>query len=297
MQAAGFTIAPLLPEYTVAGESHESLVTLVLKANLGGFLSKDSVTHKLASPLAMMATRSMLEPLVTSIVILRDRVEQNRFVVRPLSMNPGEMVDEEGSPSSSSLLKLTAKGGHSGATSLLTGVHESPKIYRTSTMLLYRDRSLFKETEEHASGGGAAAASSSMKETIMEEEEDASMAAVEDVDSWAIEGCCMKQYWTSPGNCGFKLRGSTYLTDKKKVVGAPPMFELVAVDLLEFEEPMHHVCRYLPSVKYVVVYTQSYIICRLLLYIYIHVYIHKMGLIYIHKSTGIVQLHSCSVFK
>jgi hypothetical protein len=51
---------------------------------------------------------------------------------------------------------------------------------------------------------------------------------------------------------GLKFRGSTCLTDEKKCMGAPPMFELVAVDLLEFEEPMHHIYKHQPSVKYVI---------------------------------------------
>ncbi len=45
------------------------------------------------------------------------------------------------------------------------------------------------------------------------------------------------------------MRGPTYLTDKKKVPATPPRFELVAADLLELEEPLYNICRYLPSVK------------------------------------------------
>lgn len=70
-------------------------------------------------------------------------------------------------------------------------------------------------------------------------------------DSWAISGTCRHEYWSSPGSAGFKVRGSQYLVDKKKILAAPPMFELVAVDLLEMEEPMYHLCKHLPSVRYV----------------------------------------------
>ena len=31
------------------------------------------------------------------------------------------------------------------------------------------------------------------------------VGAEDSVDGWAVEGSCMKQYWTSPGNCGFKI--------------------------------------------------------------------------------------------
>ncbi len=37
---------------------------------------------KLAGPLSSLAMRAVLEPVVTSVVILRDKVEQDRFVVR-----------------------------------------------------------------------------------------------------------------------------------------------------------------------------------------------------------------------
>lgn len=74
--------------------------------------------------------------------------------------------------------------------------------------------------------------------------------AISESDAWAIAGSCPKQYWLSPGSCGFKVRGSNYLVDRKKILGAPPMFELVAVDLLELEEPMFHICKHLPSVRH-----------------------------------------------
>ncbi len=37
--------------------------------------------------------------------------------------------------------------------------------------------------------------------------------------------------------------------DKKKSAALPPMFELVACDLLQLEEPIWHVARHLPSIR------------------------------------------------
>jgi hypothetical protein len=37
---------------------------------------------KMGGPLGAAAMRAVLEPVVTSVVILRDKVEQDRFVVR-----------------------------------------------------------------------------------------------------------------------------------------------------------------------------------------------------------------------
>ena len=69
VQAAGFTIAPLLPRYTHNGESRECLVTLVLKADLGG-----SLAARALGPLSSFAVQAVLEPVVTSIIVLRDKV-------------------------------------------------------------------------------------------------------------------------------------------------------------------------------------------------------------------------------
>ena len=245
VQAAGFTIAPLLPQYTVHGESQESLVTLVLKADMGGLLSAESLGGRLMSPLVGHAMRGMLEPVVASIVVLRDRVEQNRFVIRPLAVASDVSEPKE----------------------------ERGKMERAATMLGYKHHNLALNQEEAAERRPAAeflvldARQPSVRKPTLSESAGAEITALGEEgvetraefggeregvisDAWAITGTCDKKYWLSPGNCGLKVRGPDYLTDRKKVLAAPPMFELVAVDLLELEEPMFHVCKHLPSVKY-----------------------------------------------
>ena len=64
--------------------------------------------------------------------------------------------------------------------------------------------------------------------------------------------CPTRAAAATAGGASFKLRGATYLADKRKVPAAPPMFELVAVDLLQLEDHMHDIARFLPSVKCVV---------------------------------------------
>lgn len=221
VKAAGFTIAPLLPKYTAAGESEESLVTLVLKADLGGWLSDSGgLVSRLLSPLSGPAMYSMLEPVVTSIVVLRDCVEQDRFVVRPLSMSaeeePVEPLPPEGEP-----------------------FHQGARMLRTSTMLIYGKEPLVLAQRLAAVEPAATPAADA----------GAALAAGEDADAWAIPGTCSKEYWSSPGSCGFKIRGASYMVDRKKVPAAVPMFELVAVDMVELEEPLSHICRHLPSVR------------------------------------------------
>lgn len=219
VQAAGFTIAPLLPQYYSGTQSPESLVTMVLKADLGGFLSQSSIWGRYTESLAMYAGRGILEPIITSLVVLRDHVEQNRFVVRPLTLSHGEEI--EGEEISADV--PTERGG----------------ITRTTTMIIFdRDKSLAQAQEEAGAGESSTLkAEPSHLERIVDE-------------SWAISGTCLKKYWSSPGNCGFKVRGHSYLTDKKKIPAALPLFELVAVDLLELDEPIFHICKHLPSVKH-----------------------------------------------
>lgn len=212
VEAAGFTIAPLLPKYAPrAGESQESLVTLVLKADLGGMLSGGSAAGRLLSPFQGIAVKSMLEPVVTSLVVLRDQVEQNRFVIRPLS----HVLDTEPEIADTKM--------------------ERRSIARTATMLVYRDRETLAEAQMNVK-----------EETQMKTPEEKEMTDT----SWAIAGSCDHKYWLSPGCSNFKVRGKNYLVDKKKISAALPMFELVAVDLLEMEEPIYHVCQHLPSVQH-----------------------------------------------
>ena len=240
VQAAGFTIAPLLPQYTIGGESQESLVTLVLKADLGGLLSGSGLGSRLILPLSGHAVRSMLEPVVASIVVLRDRVEQNRFVVRPLSMAP-EMEAANEEPARASMQRTTTMLAYR-RLPLAIEQREAAERRPAAEALVLDATPPTDKLAKTAGGAGApgALAPAPKTEALSQQERDA----------WAIAGTCRKEYWSSPGSCGFKVRGPTYLTDRKKILAAPPMFELVAVDLLELEEPMFHICRHLPSVKY-----------------------------------------------
>ena len=88
-------------------------------------------------------------------------------------------------------------------------------------------------TAAHAAPGAAAATAASAAE-----------------DSWAVAGSCPRQFWAAPAETQFKVRGPNYVSgDKKKIPAGPPAFELVAVDLLELEEPMFDVARFLPSIQ------------------------------------------------
>jgi Protein ENHANCED DISEASE RESISTANCE 2, C-terminal len=55
--------------------------------------------------------------------------------------------------------------------------------------------------------------------------------------------------WSCPGDAGFMVRGPDYLRDRVKVPAGPPIFDLATVDLLEVDQPVFHVARFLPSLK------------------------------------------------
>ena len=69
-------------------------------------------------------------------------------------------------------------------------------------------------------------------------------------DQWRYaEGTCPPEYWECPGATGYRVRGPSYLLDRKKVAAAEPVFTLAAVDLLRFKAPRKHVAPLLPSMR------------------------------------------------
>lgn len=55
------------------GPSQECLVTLVMKVDLGGWLSQGSLVRRLGAPLSEALLRAWLEPMLLSVVMLRDK--------------------------------------------------------------------------------------------------------------------------------------------------------------------------------------------------------------------------------
>ena len=79
--AAGWTVSPLLPKYTHDGPSAESLVTLVFKVDLQGWLSLRSggawgrvLASLQGTSLGLAVRNRYLGPLLMSLVTLRDQV-------------------------------------------------------------------------------------------------------------------------------------------------------------------------------------------------------------------------------
>ncbi|DBA69003.1 TPA: hypothetical protein ACH3X2_013170 [Trebouxia sp. C0005] len=99
--SAGWTLSPLQPEYLNGRTSHQCLVTLVLKLDLGGWLSSSSgsfmgsLLHPLMNTaLGRTVQNAFLQPLMMSVISLRDSVEQSRFLVPPFTLGESVFVGE-----------------------------------------------------------------------------------------------------------------------------------------------------------------------------------------------------------
>ena len=75
VESAGFTLAPLQSRYMRGHEeSPTCLVTFVLKVDLGGWLSDRSWARALFQPWYKLLANAFLEPLLMSVIALRDTV-------------------------------------------------------------------------------------------------------------------------------------------------------------------------------------------------------------------------------
>ncbi|KAK9836134.1 hypothetical protein WJX81_004188 [Elliptochloris bilobata] len=203
--AAGFTIAPLQPRFTGGGASGECLVTLVLKVeNLGGWLSAARL-----GALVQPWLRSILaEAAAGAVIALRDKVEQERFLVKPFALGQqSAALPAEALPDALPARRSSSAAGFMRRFSRPWGAAAPPT----------------KEEEERGEGGVAPAA--------------------EPPPEGTLDHC----FWSCHGDAGFRLRGKHYLQDRKKVPAGEPAFRLASVDLLELDAPTTHLARFLPS--------------------------------------------------
>ncbi|KAK9821914.1 hypothetical protein WJX81_003424 [Elliptochloris bilobata] len=57
------------------------------------------------------------------------------------------------------------------------------------------------------------------------------------------------RFFSCPGAADFKVRGATYLVDKRKVLPEKPECRLESVNLVVVAEPTFHIARFLPSIR------------------------------------------------
>lgn len=157
IESAGYTIAPLQPKFCMGGDtSPECLVTMVLRVDLGGWLGGDLQSHArnpaswAVQALRRRAVQWWVEPMLLSVLALRDRVEQERFVVRPFRQEmgtagalPASVSAKEALSTRVSEMSVTTMGKDSEpgsragaprtATEVLTGMSKHRRIQSQST--------------------------------------------------------------------------------------------------------------------------------------------------------------------
>ncbi|GMH36538.1 hypothetical protein BSKO_04406 [Bryopsis sp. KO-2023] len=210
VQAAGFTIAPLQEKYCPdPTKSPESLVTMVLKIDLGGICSSNSWLGSASSILGIR--EAWIESMLMTVVCLKDRVEQSRFVTLPFTIG-------------------SSMGGS-----------QQPHQETSTQAGREFDQSDAKPTPESNS-------TLDHKEDHQSESAPGSPVHQGRRQNWE-SGTLSQRYYSCPGAAGFKLRGKNYLQDRKKILAPEPEFDLKSVDLVKLDKPTPHVSRYLESVR------------------------------------------------
>ncbi|KAG2483121.1 hypothetical protein HYH03_018011 [Edaphochlamys debaryana] len=101
----GYTMAPL--EDHGLDTSPEALVTCIMKVDLGGACGERSWLRLVSE--AVGWTNAFLDNMLMAVTLLRDEVEQGRFVVQPLNMVAGSKPKERDVSSAADLPALSAR--------------------------------------------------------------------------------------------------------------------------------------------------------------------------------------------
>ncbi|GIM10649.1 hypothetical protein Vretimale_14246 [Volvox reticuliferus] len=247
--AGGYTIAGLKGE---GSSSPESLITCIVKVDLGGVCSSSSWARRFASTVGWVD--SFLDRILMSVHLLRDEVEQRRFMVQPFKLvssvkarfNEDGMVVNEAASSPGAGPKLSA-----------------PSLTR-APRLTARMASVRVSANEPVTLVAAAVSTTIPEDGAVGSIDTSSML----LDLARVQSLIKlpRKYWCEvqvPGtDAPFHVRGPTYLKDKKKILAGAPAFNLGGVELIELPPPgtlvagqpsttgvVPHICRFLPSVR------------------------------------------------
>ncbi|GLC50722.1 hypothetical protein PLESTB_000412200 [Pleodorina starrii] len=246
--AGGYTIAGLRGE---GPTSTESLITCILKVDLGGVCGSSSWVRPFASTAGWVD--SFLDRILMSVHLLRDEVEQRRFSIQPFKLV------------SSAKARLNEDGVVVSETSAATG---SPE--RSVASLVRVPRLTARMASMRLSTVADDALPPAMSATIPEE---GTASGDIDVTSLRLDVARVqslvklpRKFWCEvqvPGtDAPFHVRGATYLKDRKKTLAGPPAFNLGGVELVQLPPPgtvvagaehptgvVEHVSRFLPPVR------------------------------------------------
>eukprot|EP00889_Picochlorum_renovo_P007184 jgi/Picre1/34214/NNA_001688.t1 len=183
VEAAGFTIAPLLPKYASSAAEYRNLWSRLF---LNGF-GRHAFWGKCGREIAFSVPRGCCEEHVGASgdvhVVLRDQVEQSRFVIRPLSlldMEQEQPKEELGAP--------------------------AEKMERTATMLVYRDRDTLADAQMH-------------RKEEKESETAVKQQPVQPSESPEFLGLfrnCQKKYWLSQEVPPLKFEAKSILLTRRR---------------------------------------------------------------------------------
>ncbi|GIM04429.1 hypothetical protein Vretimale_9010 [Volvox reticuliferus] len=256
----GYTIAPL-SENTL-DQSQEALVTCIIKVDLGGVCGERS-WFRLAADLAGW-TDAFLDRMLMAVTLLRDEVEQARFVVQPLSMMASSSRAKAERPS---FLDVPVPDSITAAE--MTSVPVRSRINNA----VESPRPMGKKGEEEAgaeagaapghegaAGASGAAAAADMGDALdtghgldtLPHPYETLEEVLERMRSLSLLDLSVWDNLHQPGkDAPFKIRGPTYLKDRKKIPAGFSKFILGSMDVIQ-QPPgaLHeHVARFIPAIR------------------------------------------------
>ncbi|KAG2492963.1 hypothetical protein HYH03_008870 [Edaphochlamys debaryana] len=269
--AGGYTIAGLKKEGL---NSSESLVTCIIKVDLGGSCNPNSWTGKFST--AAGFTDSFLDRILMSVNLLRDEVEQRRFAVQPFKLvssakahfdEDGALVGDKkaaaaiekssGLQAYYSVSAAAAPGPAVLGRSLSRAAGGGPAASGGSAVFARPPAGRMASIRVHAGAAGsataaaAAAAVEALKSPMgavpsISEDEPLVLSTHLDLAHVQSLSTMPRKYWSElhvPGtDAPFVVRGPTYLKDRKKIPAGLPAFSLGSLELIVLPPVGTEVC-------------------------------------------------------
>ncbi|MEW5316109.1 MAG: hypothetical protein WDW38_007495 [Sanguina aurantia] len=247
----GYTIAPR--SGFSSDDSPDSLITCILKVDLGGACSPASWLRPLSDSLGW--TDAFVDRILMSIQLVRDEVEHRGFVSTPFAVT-GTQERRKG-PARASVSSTSADVS---AASVLAPTTSAPLA--TAAPIGGFRRTMSKQRKSAVNWVSltdaekqAASTSSPALLPLPEQEGDSHAAGLEALsllEHTRAMSTLGRKFWEpihSEGTASpFMVRGATYLKDKRKVAAGLVECPLASYDFVQLVAPIEDIARFLPSV-------------------------------------------------